>query len=229
MVLSWPSILWNYYLWHLLWPVNLTIVCDLPYAMDLGWRHVVLPATAMTVLVTVASIAARRRPAIGFAALWMGVLILPPLYLRAFAPGEIAHDRYLYLPSLGLCMLIAPPLARLGGAGLATTAVLASLAALGVFRESQPWSNDIALLQRALVVMPGSVSAERRLALALPAAGRCADAIPILDRLRQQREDARVLFALGACYYGQSRFEEASPLIERTLALARTICRRTPC
>jgi hypothetical protein len=58
-------------------------------------------------------------------------------------------------------MLIAPALSRLRGAGLATTAVLASLAALGVFRESQPWSNDIALFQRALVIMPGSVSAER--------------------------------------------------------------------
>jgi tetratricopeptide (TPR) repeat protein len=220
MFLSWPSILWNYYLWHLLWPVNLTVVCDLPYATHLGWRHVILPATAMTALVAVVWIAARRRPAIGFAALWMGLLILPPLYLRAFAPGEIAHDRYLYLPSLGLSMLIAPALARLGGAGLATTAVLASLAALGVFRESQPWSNDIALFQRALVVVPGSVRAERQLALVLPAAGRCAEAIPILDRLRQQQEDPRVLLALGACYYGQSRFEEAGLLIERALALS---------
>jgi hypothetical protein len=98
MFLSWPSILCNYYLWHLLWPVNLTVVCDLPYATHLGWRHVILPATAITALVAVVWIKARRRPAIEFAALWMGLLILPPLYLRAFAPGEIAHDRYLYLP-----------------------------------------------------------------------------------------------------------------------------------
>jgi tetratricopeptide (TPR) repeat protein len=150
----------------------------------------------------------------------MGLLVLPPLYLRAFAPGEIAHDRYLYLPSLGLCMLIALALARLGGAGLAATAVLAGLAALGVIRESQPWSNDIALFQRALVIMPGSVSAERRLALALPSAGRCADAIPILDRLRQQQAEPPVLLALAACYYRQSRFEEAGPLVERALALS---------
>jgi tetratricopeptide (TPR) repeat protein len=220
MILSWPSILWNYYLWHLLWPVNLTVVCDLPYATHLGWRHVILPATALTGLAAVVWIAARRRPAIGFAGLWMGLLILPPLYLRAFAPGEIAHDRYLYLPSLGLCMLIALALARLGGAGLAATAVLASLAAVGVFRESQPWSNDIALFQRALAVVPGSVRAERQWALVLPAAGRCGEAIPILDRLRQQQEEPRVLLALGACYYGQSRFEEAGPPIERALALS---------
>jgi tetratricopeptide (TPR) repeat protein len=38
--------------------------------------------------------------------------------------------------------------------------------------------------------------------------------------LRQQQKDPRVLLALGACYYGQSRFEEAGPLVERALALS---------
>ena len=38
--------------------------------------------------------------------------------------------------------------------------------------------------------------------------------------MRQQQEDPRILLALGACYYGQSRFEEAGPLIERALVLS---------
>ena len=218
MVLSWPSVLWNY-IRHVLWPVNLTVVCDLPYVTRLDWRNVILPAIAIAALVAAMWIAARRRPAIGFAALWMGLLILPPLYLRGIAAGEIAHDRYLYLPSLGLCVLIALALARLRAGRLAAV-ILAGVAALGVYRESKPWSDDVALFQNALRVAPDNVRAQRQLALALPGAGRCADAIPLFDQLRQRQEDPRILFGLGACYYGQGRFDEAEPLLERTIAIS---------
>jgi len=218
MFLTWPSILWNY-LRHLFWPVNLTIVCDLPYVTRLDWRNVILPATAIATLVLAVWIAARRRPAIGFAALWMGLLILPPLYLRGIAAGEIAHDRYLYLPSLGLCVLIAFGMARLRAGGVAVVA-LTGVAAFGVYRECKPWSDDIALFQHALLVAPDNVRAQRQLALALPAAGRCGDAIPLFDRLREGPEDPRILLGLGACYFLQGRFDEAEPLIQRTITLS---------
>jgi tetratricopeptide (TPR) repeat protein len=61
--------------------------------------------------------------------------------------------------------------------------------------------------------------AQRQLALAFAAQGRCAEAIPLLDRLRQRREDPRILLGLGTCYCVQSRFDEAEPLLERTIAL----------
>ena len=218
MLLTWPSVLWNY-LRHMLWPVNLTIVCDLPYVTRVDFRNVILPATAIATLVLAVWIVARRRPAIRFAAIWMGLLILPPLYLRGIAAGEIAHDRYLYLPSLGLCALVAAGLSRLRG-GRVAAVILAGVAALGVNRASEPWSNDVELFQHALRVAPNNARAQRQLALALPAAGRCADAIPLLDRLRQRQEDPRILFGLGACYYAQSRFDEAEPLLQRTIALS---------
>lgn len=218
MFLTWPSVL-GYYLRRLLWPVNLTIVCDLPYVTRLDWRNVILPAIAIATLFLAVWIAARRRPAIGFAALWMGLLILPPLYLRGLAAGEIAHDRYLYLPSLGLCALVAFGMVRLPAWRVAAV-ILAGIAALGAYRESEPWSDDIALFQRALRVAPDNVRAHRQLALALPAAGRCADAIPMFDQLRQLQEDPRILLGLGACYYGQGRFDEAEPLLQRTIALS---------
>src|SRR5260370_29756859 len=45
MFLTWPSVLWNY-LRHMLWPVNLTIVCDLPYVTRVDLRNVILPPAA---------------------------------------------------------------------------------------------------------------------------------------------------------------------------------------
>jgi hypothetical protein len=225
MFLTWPSVLWNYFR-HLVWPVNLTSVCDLPYVTRVDWQSVILPATAITTLLLAVWIAVRRRPVFGFAALWMGLLILPPLYLRGIAGGEIAHDRYLYLPSLGLCVLVAVGLSRLRG-GRVAVVILAGVAALGVYRASEPWSNDVELFQYALRVAPDNVRAQRQLALALAAEGRCADAIPLLDRVRQRQEDPRILLGLAACYCGQGRFDEAEPLLQRTIALSPVINCRT--
>ena len=218
MFLTWPSVLWNYFR-HLVWPVNLTSVCDLPYVTRVDWQSVILPATAVTTLVLAVWIAVRRHAAFRFAALWMGLLILPPLYLRGIAGGEIAHDRYLYLPSLGLCVLVAVGLSRLRG-GRVAVVILACVAALGVYRESEPWSNDVELFQHALRVAPDNVRAQRQLALALAAEGRCAEAIPLLDRLQQRQEDPRILLGLGTCYCVQGRFDEAEPLLQRTIALS---------
>jgi Flp pilus assembly protein TadD len=97
--------------------------------------------------------------------------------------------------------------------GRVAVVILAGAAALGVYREIQPWSNDVELFQHALRVAPDNLRAQRQLALALPAVGRCADAIPLLERLRQRQEDPRILLGLGACYGGQGRFDEAEPLI----------------
>jgi tetratricopeptide (TPR) repeat protein len=182
------------------------------------WQNVILPATATATLILAVWIAVRRHPGFRFAALWMGLLILPPLYLRGIAGGEIAHDRYLYLPSLGLCVLVAAGLARLRG-GRAAVVILACVAALGVYRASEPWSSDVELFQHDLRVAPDNMRAQRQLALAFAAQGRCAEAIPLLDRLRQRREDPRILLGLGTCYCVQSRFDEAEPLLERTIAL----------
>ena len=38
---------------------------------------------------------------------------MPVLNLRAFAPGELVHDRYFYLPSFGACILVALAFHRL--------------------------------------------------------------------------------------------------------------------
>ena len=39
--------------------------------------------------------------------------IVPVLFLRAYAEGDIAHDRYLYIPSIGFVLLVSLFLAEI--------------------------------------------------------------------------------------------------------------------
>jgi tetratricopeptide (TPR) repeat protein len=51
------------------------------------------------------------RPA-AFFAVWLGVRLIPLLNLRVFVANDFAHDRYLYLPSAGLAVLVATLLSQ---------------------------------------------------------------------------------------------------------------------
>ena len=53
---------------------------------------------------------------IAFACLWMVLTLLPVLNFRLLPEGEIAHDRYLYLPSVGFVVLVAIVLRQADGA-----------------------------------------------------------------------------------------------------------------
>ncbi len=87
------------------------------------WLPTLLTAAALVVLYRLA-----RRSAAGMLGLALFLVpLLPALNLNAFVPEQIVHDRYLYIPLLGLLMLLVPAveegarrlLARGGGAGLA--------------------------------------------------------------------------------------------------------------
>src|ERR1019366_10477725 len=48
----------------------------------------------------------KSRPAAFFAA-WLVLPLIPLLNLRVFVANDFAHDRYLYLPSVGLAVLVS--------------------------------------------------------------------------------------------------------------------------
>ena len=56
----------------------------------------------------------RKAKVVAFASALLVVPLLPLLNLSVFFPGEIVHDRYLYLPSIGFSILVALALKRIG-------------------------------------------------------------------------------------------------------------------
>jgi protein O-mannosyl-transferase len=96
--------------------------------------------------------------------------LLPVLNLKVFHYEYIIQDRYLYLPSIGFCYLIAMALLRLSRTRkqLATVLALMIILAFGVgtFAQNRVWHSAVSLWQRAVYYSPDSWSTHYNLGLA---------------------------------------------------------------
>jgi len=107
--------------------------------------------------------------------IWIGLTLiiaplLPVLNLRVFHFEYIIQDRYLYLPSIGFCLLFALLIDRLAIVRPAPALFLSALVLLGfgvgtVFQNSV-WHDPIALWERAIEYSPNSWSTHYNLGLA---------------------------------------------------------------
>ncbi|MEW6206865.1 MAG: tetratricopeptide repeat protein [Acidobacteriota bacterium] len=97
------------------------------------------------------------------ATLFAIIFILPVLNLKAFRPHEsLLHDRYLYLPSIGFCLLVAMAVGwaaekfstrRKEILAAATVIVAVPYFAMTVM-QNETWQNEIAMTDQAMKVTP---------------------------------------------------------------------------
>jgi tetratricopeptide (TPR) repeat protein len=104
LAMTWPSLIY-FWIRHLIWPVGLSTFYDLPAVLHPTLRNftfpLILDVGAAALLVAVA----RRGRSAAFAVVCLVLPLIPLLDLRVFAADDFAHDRYLYLPSVGLAIL----------------------------------------------------------------------------------------------------------------------------
>jgi hypothetical protein len=215
MVLTWPALLW-FYTSHLTWPISLSLVYNFPPIEGLSLRGVVVPMLLIVLLAAGIWWFGRTRRIVLFGALWILLTLLPPLYLRAFSP-EIAHDRYLYLPSVGFCLVTGWCLSRHRGAVMMLAMAYGGL----TLAQIRPWANEVVLLAHAHSVARGDGHVERQLAFALQRTNDCEQAMPMLAALIDRNpNDAQAMLALASCYFRQADLAETERLCRRTIEVA---------
>jgi hypothetical protein len=181
-----------------------------------------LGAALVAALVLAAALLARRAPVAAFALAWIVVAYLPVSNVVPLTRFFVA-ERYLYVPSFGLCLLVALGLARLPGRGALATATVVLLAA-GALRSHarvRDWRDGVALWSAALRVFPeGTGRIHNELGIALWRAGRPAEAVPHLERavaLRPGRPET--VNDLGLVLLTLGRAADAVPWFRRSLEL----------
>ena len=229
-LLTLPSIL-VLYVKHWFLPIRLSEFYDLYYQSHVTLRGVVLPAL---VLVAIAlAVWMLRKPlgirAIGYAVVWMAIPLLPALDTFVFANGELLHDRYFYVPSIGASMLIAliiqrtlagqPAVfgqpSRIVGAALALSAVLG----LCAVRKSKLLDDYFTLfshgnqLRHLVPLAPTNLGRNRSL-------DETEAARKLLETAYQRvPEDSRLVFNLARLNYVDEQYSKSEKFARESIRL----------
>ena len=232
MILTWPSVIW-FDLKHLLLPVSSSEFYSLAYVTTPGLANLLLPILFLLVTFAIARYWISRIPNPRLrlvALLWVFVPILPSLYLRAVAADNFVHDRFLYLPSVGVVILVALAVEQistskmLAGSGAvvkcAMVAILGAAAFVGTLHHQVQWASNILLYQNGIKSAPQNLVVQDNLANEVANVGRFDLAIPLyLNVLQRNPRYWSSNYNLGYAYYRTGRFAEAEDYLNRAVEI----------
>jgi len=208
------------YLGKTLWPAKLSVLYPHPGHWPL-WQ-VMAAAGLLAVISAGVLLVARQRPWLVVGWLWFLGMLVPVIGLVQVGIQSLA-DRYMYLPLIGLLVLLLwglpellPPGRRRLGA-LAGAVALAACAGLTA-RQVHYWRDSEALFGRAVQVTDKNYLAYNNLGFYLSHQGRAAEAMEYYRRsleINPNYEDA--LNNLGYALAGQKKYVEAIGFYEAAL------------
>jgi tetratricopeptide (TPR) repeat protein len=198
MIFTWPSAL-LFYLRHMFWPSVVVPFYPLHIVTTWNSQEFWMPLLGLIAVSGVLGYllwksAGWQKSAVCL--VWILAPLAPALYLKALAPFELVHDRFLYAPLVGFCMAAALILQwaaqgiEAGGQWRVLPLValaLIPLLSLETMSQMVWWQNNKTLFTRALSVTP---------------------------------ENPKALVCLAAAYMAEQRYDHAAPLMQRALELA---------
>jgi protein O-mannosyl-transferase len=231
MVLTLPYVLY-FYLRQLLSPLGLTGLYYTPYVTTQILARFALPLLLLLVLAALIYYWARRTGdwLVAFAGLWLLIGLAPALYLRNFGNGDFVRDRYMYLPSVGFCILVAkglrmlPPLKSWSASAVQGFAISALCCAYVVASIPQQayWCSDFLVYLRGHHLYPDYSYAAIGLAREYSRRGADDQAIALVkdavnQAKKQDDEGTYVLFALAEVNIAAGRKEDGRKALEHAL------------
>lgn len=216
------------YLWKLLWPVRLSLYYPFRESKSLLDPPVLLGFGALLLCLVIFFVLWRRARLVSFGLVWLLVTLLPVLNVRWMSASVFA-ERYLYLPSVGFCWLVAWGWLKLweiaGGSRAVVRPVLVAvlvlagaLSTLRTITRNRDWQTDIILYTGTLAVWPDALLIRNNLGMAYWAQGnvRAAER-EWLEVMRRDPDNMTDLTYLGMLYAKEGRFAEAEKFLRRAL------------
>ena len=165
-----------------------------------------------------------RAPVAAFALAWIAITYLPVSNVVPLTAYFVA-ERYLYVPSFGLCLLAALALDRLGRERALALKVAAAILVAGAVRSRlrvRDWQDSVTLWTAALRVVPeGSARIHAELGRALLKEGRAEEAMPHLIKVMELEPTRPESFNdLGLAFLDTGRASDAVPYFRKALGVS---------
>ena len=210
------------YLGKLFWPSNLAVFY--PYPPHWPTATVLLSVLALVLVSFAALMWRRRHPYVLVGWLWFIGTLVPVIGLVQVG-GQSMADRYTYVPSLGVCLLVVWGVHELTqrwrfqrvAAGV-MVAVIVSYCIRLTQTQIGYWRNSESLFRHAIQVTKGNYLAHNNLGTALEKEGRFEEAI---HEFQQALDDQPSYYLaqdnLGLVFDKQGRYDEAIARFEEAL------------
>jgi len=217
----------GHYLEKMIWPFHLCAFYVFPNAFATLLPRIIAGCAALIVCAGIMIYFWNRERAVCFGFTWFFVTLAPVLNAR-WMPTNAFAERYLYLPSVGLCWVGAWLGWRLWRAAKATQAWRQAFAAgacavaivliVRIVTRNPVWKNDLIFYTETLKASPGAADMRNNLGMYywdrqnLEAAGREWE-----QALQIEPRATYILDNLGLLRIKQKRYEEAVVYFQRSL------------
>ncbi|MBI5118320.1 tetratricopeptide repeat protein [Candidatus Poribacteria bacterium] len=217
----WPTLLtmtkgFVYYVRLLFVPMPLMVEYVIPIARSPLQPTVLVSLLVLAFLVLACVMSYRRAPVVCFGIAWFFASLLP---VSNVVPMEaVINERFLYLPSIGFCAILAAPLlaAKAASRKRAAVGVIIALALIGscygalTFNRNRDWRDSLSLWTASVKASPAGPTSQYNLGLELFKRGRYDEAIEHLKiACRLQESFPYAHAALGNAYFAKGSFEAA--------------------
>lgn len=211
------------YLGKSFWPARLGVFYPFPKEIS-AWQ--VAGAVLLLASVTFTALfLARRRPFFMTGWLWfLGMLV--PVSGMVLVGGQAMADRYLYLPGIGLGIIVAWGAWTLAGDGRGrlwtggiAVAILAALTALTVVQTGY-WKDSFTLYRQAIKIAPDNYLIQTNLGIEYAKMGRNEEALREFTRVLEQNPAfAPAWLNLGILHGQGGRYTDAADCFSRAVHL----------
>jgi tetratricopeptide (TPR) repeat protein len=210
------------YLRKIVWPSDLAMVYPLP---DFWPAPQIIGAMLFLLAVTTAVVVCRKsRPYLMVGWFWFLGTLVPVIGLVQVGFQSLA-DRYTYLPSIGIFILLVWGMADLAGRwpqrrlilGRMTALILTACFTLTWF-QLRLWQNSVTLFSHALAVTTGNFVAHNNLGSALDKLGRSDEALVHFKAALEIRpRDPETLYNIGLLLARQDKVHSAEAYYQEAL------------
>jgi protein O-mannosyl-transferase len=194
-----------------------------PFSYRFGFAFLILVASLLSFRLLLKSLKPQHRGLLLVGSVWFPMVLLPVIVFFKQLGENVFTERYIYLPSIGLCISVCLALTLANGRRLKTLSVafgvlLMVLASMSIQRN-KVWQNELTFYETTAKASPEEWGILNNLGAAYNKRGRHQDAIKAFEASIAIHPSPHALKNLAYTYAAVGRAEDSETTYRKAIAL----------